>query len=84
MSTRAMPSHSVATNDSTAIARTRSAVSARDPRRDDQAHAALVVLRGVVVPLRVGDDLADLGGDRIAVPEHAALDLDPVEELLDR
>ena len=31
----------------------------------------------------MGDDLADDGGDGLAVPEDAALDLDAVLELLD-
>ena len=51
--------------------------------RDDEIHAALVVLRGVVVPLvSERDDLARDGRDRVAVAEHADFDLDPVEELL--
>src|SRR5215210_1313695 len=60
----------------------------RQARRHDQVHPALVVLGRVVVPVRpaepVGDDLARQRRDRIAVPEHAALDLDPVDELLDQ
>ncbi len=35
-----------------------------NPRRHDDVGAALVVLGGVVVPLRVRDDLADDGGER--------------------
>ncbi len=55
-----------------------------DPRRDAELHLALLVLGLVVVPLVAGhDDLARFGGDRLAVSEHADLDLDPVDELLD-
>ena len=56
----------------------------RDARRDDEVHAALVVLRRVVVPVGVRDDLADDRGDRVAVAEDAALDLDSVDALLDQ
>ena len=70
---------------STASSRTRSSASARDARGDDELHPALVVLRRVVVPVaRQRDDLADDRGDRVAVAEHAALDLDAVDALLDQ
>src|SRR5205823_1885041 len=59
-----------------------SGLLAGDPRRDDELHPALVVLRAVVVPLRVRDDLAGDGRDWAAVAEHAALDLDSADELL--
>src|SRR5439155_26933077 len=53
-------------------------------RRDEQVGAALVVLRRVVVPVvEVRDDLARERGDGLAVPEHADLDLDTRDELLD-
>src|SRR5580765_1243341 len=55
----------------------------REVRRDDEVHAALLVLRRVVVPLvSERDDLARDGRDRLAVAEHADFDLDPVEEVL--
>ena len=56
----------------------------RDPRRDHELHPALVVLRRVVVPLGVRHDLADDRRDRVAVPEHATLDLSSDDELLDQ
>src|SRR4026207_1184134 len=55
----------------------------RHPRRDHELHAALVVLRRVVVPVGVGHDLTRNRRDRLLVSEHAALDLDPGDELLD-
>ena len=55
-----------------------------DARRNDELHAAVVVLRRVVVPVGVRDDLADDRRDRVAVTENAALDLDPVDALLDQ
>ena len=58
------------------------------PRRDDQVHPALVVLGRVVVPVgpveAVRIDLARQRRDRVAVAEHAALDLDAGDELLDQ
>ena len=54
----------------------------RDPRGDDELHAALVVLRGEVVPVaRERDDLADDRGDRLLVAEDAALDLDTGDDM---
>ena len=57
----------------------------RDPGRDDDVRAVGVVLRGVVVPLGVRDDLADDGGERrrVDVAEHAALDFGALQQLLD-
>ena len=51
---------------------------------DHQVHLALVVLRLVVVPLVArDDDLADERCKGLPVPEHADLDLDARDELLD-
>jgi hypothetical protein len=82
-STRARPSHSLATKDSTARRCSSSTVSCG--RRDEELHPALVVLRREVVPLvleRV--DLAGQRGDRRwdAVAEDAHLHLRPRDELL--
>ena len=46
-----MPSHSVATNESTASCLHPRRDLRRDPGRDDEVHPALVVLRRVVVPV---------------------------------
>ena len=58
-----------------------------EPRRDDEVHPALVVLRRVVVPvgpLKPCETISP-GSEAIGslVAEHAALDLDAVDELLD-
>ena len=55
-----------------------------DPGGDHELHPALVVLRGVVVPLGVSHDLADDRRHRVAIAEHAALDLGSYDELLDQ
>ena len=55
-----------------------------DASRDDEIHPALVVLRRIVVPVRVRDDLADDGRDRVAVAQNSTLDLDAVDALLDQ
>ena len=58
----------------------------RHPRRHDQLHPAGRVLGLVVVPARLAGgqhDLARLGGDRIAVADHRALDLEPAGGRLD-
>jgi hypothetical protein len=58
-----------------------------EARRHDELHAALVVLGREVVPIGpaepVRDDLSRKRGDWPVVAEHAAFDLDPVDELLD-
>jgi serine/threonine-protein kinase len=58
-----------------------------EPRRDDQVHPSLGVLGRVVVPVgaleAVRDDLTGQRRLRLLVAEHAALDLDAVDELLD-
>ena len=79
-STRASPSQSPATNASTARCCTSSIVSCGQLGRDHELHAAVVVLRLVVVPLVL--ERVDAAGQRRdrgrhAVAEHAALDLDP-------
>jgi len=58
------------------------ATNASTASRDDQIHAAVGVLRVEVVPVGMRHDLADDGGDRLAVPEHANLDLEARLELL--
>ena len=54
----------------------------RQPGGHDQLHPAVRVLRVEVVPVGVGDDLADHRRDRVAVAEHADLDLHAGLELL--
>ena len=46
-----------------------------DPRRDAKLHPPRLVLRLVVVPVGVGEDLTGHGGDRLGVAENGALDL---------
>ena len=54
-------------------------------RRDHELHPALVVLRLIVVPLVAEwDDLAGDDAIGLTIAEHADLDLDPVEKLLDQ
>ena len=82
-STRAIPSQSVATNDCDGELLHALERLGRQPRGHDQIHPAVGVLRVEVVPVGVRDDLADDRRDRIAVAEHADLDLDSRLELLD-
>src|SRR4051812_46143467 len=59
-----------------------------EARRDHEVHPALFVLRRVVVPVgscrAVRDDLPGQRRERLLVAEHAALDLDTFDELLDQ
>ena len=82
-----MPSQSVATNacdrELAGLAR---AAPRRAGRRDDELHAALVVLRRVVVPVgEMGHDLADDGSDGLRFPRtpSTSTSISVADELLD-